>query len=129
MSEMSSDHKSTQFDSHTRDAETGTFSRVTQKKFQKHLTDVGVQTHMLIGGDFNAKDGANDEPDAIDSNYVGGHASGKTAEDSGSGTGHFSTSCTGKHFLRTNKITTSNIPLNKRLQTTRQLFLDLRSTI
>ena len=34
-------------------------------------------THMLLGGDFNAQVGANDEPEAIASNHIGRHAFGE----------------------------------------------------
>ena len=33
--------------------------------------------HILIDGDFNAQAGSNDEPEAIDSKYIGRHALGE----------------------------------------------------
>ena len=55
-------------------------------------THAQTHRHMLIEGDFNAQVEENDEQDAIDSNASEDtRLACKTAEDSGSGTGHSNT--------------------------------------
>ena len=80
-------------------------------ELQKHTDRCRkTNTHMLIGGDFNAQFGWNDEPEAIDSKYITRRTKQQwpVAQTLGSPT----PTDTGQHILKKARLQQRHVPLN-----------------